>query len=68
MDTLLCILLSLNAINSPGTYYTRQIDSFATVYSIPITNTKNNLPILNLVLAEYEPEVPQIYIPDNVVN
>jgi len=67
-DTLLCILLSLNVITSPGTYDTSQIDSFKHVFSLPISNVENNLPLLIMVLAEYEPEVPEIYIPDDVAN
>jgi len=68
MDTILCILLNLNVITSPGTYTKSQISNFEQLYSAPIANTENNLPVLIPVLAEYEPEVPEIIITDNVGN
>lgn len=65
MDTILCILLNLNVISSPGTYNISQIDSLEQVFSLTINNTKNNLSILNSVLAEYLPELNGITIIDN---
>ena len=57
MDTLLSVLLSLNAIVSGGTYPMAQINNYATIYSAQINEIENNLDELNNVLLIYEPEV-----------
>jgi len=69
MDTALAVLLYLNVITSPGTYYTSQLSNFEQIYSQPMANVENNLPLLEAVLAEYEPlEVGITVLDDGVLR
>jgi|GEM_PF-3731556 len=55
MDTALAVLLYLNVITCPHTYYTSQIRSFEQVYSQPISDIEHDPDQLTAILAEFEP-------------
>jgi len=55
MDTLVSVLLYLNVISSSGYYTANDINNFGSLYASQISNVKNNLPQLEMVMDEEEP-------------
>ncbi len=55
MDSIICILLSLNVITSSGHYTSLDISNYAAIYSAQINQVETTPGELEPIMTEYEP-------------
>jgi hypothetical protein len=65
MQIILSILLYLNVISSPGTYFVSQINDDVAHNSTQISSIQANPKLLNTIIANYQTILPDITILDD---